>query len=366
MGGRSVVVPAVVLASAIVLGACSGSSKHVSELTTSTAAKAGKASAPQTSSPNASTSAKSKSAKSKLGGSTTARSSTTSVSTDSATVTVAAAGWQLPGALDREVVENDGKNLIVLGGRNAAKTSTATVLHLDPASGRSLDTGTLGAAVHDAAGAALGGSYFVFGGGNSTTVASVQRFSPGNGTRVIGQLPQSRSDLVAATFGDRVFIAGGYDGSRDVATVLATKDGVTFTAVGSLVQLVRYPAMGSADNALWVIGGETSTGDTNDIQKIDPATGAVTVAAHYPTTIAHEGVAVLGGHVYVIGGRVGGAVSDHVVELDPRTGTTHLVGHLPVPLSDMGVTVIGNTAYVVGGESAASSPTTGVTRVQRG
>jgi|GEM_PF-675102 len=340
-----------VLAGLLFVAACSGgSSKHATTAsTTTTGAASTRPSASAGSSPSV----------------TTATSA--GDRTVSGAVTVAPAGWQLPGALDREVVLNDGKDLFVLGGRNAAKTSTPAIHHLAASTGRSLGEGTLGVPVHDAAGAVLGGSHFVFGGGNSATVAAVQRFAPGNGARVVGQLPQPRSDLVAATVGDRAFVAGGYDGTKDVATVLSTKDGTNFTTVGTLPTLVRYPAMVNAGGVLWVIGGETSSGgDTNVIQRIDPASGAVTIASHYPNTIGHEGVAVLGGHVYVIGGRVGGAISDHVVELDPATGTTKLVGHLPAPLSDMAVTVLGDTAYVVGGESAASSPTAGVTTIRLG
>lgn len=278
---------------------------------------------------------------------------------------MAPAGWQLPEALDREVVLADGTGLLVLGGRNAAKVSTAAVRRLDATTGRVAGSGTLAVAVHDAAGASLGGSHFVFGGGNSSTVAAVQQ-DTNDGARVTGRLPQPRSDLVAAVHGGRVYLAGGYDGAHDVAAVLATTDGTTFTTTGSLAQLVRYPAMASAYGALWVIGGETRSGDTAVIQRIDPSTGAVTVAAHYPDTISHEGVVVLGGRVYVIGGRVGGAISDHVVELDPRTGAATVVAHLPAPLSDMGVAVVGDAAYVVGGESAASAPTSGVSVLRAG
>ena len=131
-----------------------------------------------------------------------AKTTTTSAAHDAAPV-IADAGWQLPSPRDREVALTDGTTVWLLGGRDPAKTSRTSVLQIDPATGVSSHVGDLAVGVHDAAGARLGDRLIVFGGGNSSTVATVQAFTPAAGGSVIGDLPQARSDLVASTVGDR-------------------------------------------------------------------------------------------------------------------------------------------------------------------
>ena len=84
--------------------------------------------------------------------------------------------------------------------------------------------GSLTDVVHDGAGAQLGATSFVFGGGSPTTFATVQSLGPSAGTgRVAGQLPQPRSDVAAATVGRTVYLVGGYDGTNYEPSVLATE-----------------------------------------------------------------------------------------------------------------------------------------------
>ena len=102
---------------------------------------------------------------------------------------------------------------------------------------------------HDAAGATLGGQTYVFGGGQQTSVATVQEITAhqagaAHGTAAVaGQLPGPRSDLVAVTHAGTAYLLGGYDGAGYDATVLATRDGRRFTVAARLAVPVRYPAV---------------------------------------------------------------------------------------------------------------------------
>ena len=129
---------------------------------------------------------------------------------------------------------------------------------------------------HDAAGATLGGRTFVFGGGEQSSVATVQesrrgRRPPHGTATVAGRLPGPRSDLVAVTRGGTAYLLGGYDGAGYDATVLATRDGRHFTVAARLAVPVRYPAVAVLGSQIWVFGGQTSHGITNDIQRISLA-----------------------------------------------------------------------------------------------
>src|SRR5205823_15010546 len=113
--------------------------------------------------------------------------------------------------------------------------------------------------------------WLVFGGGEARTIDTVQSFGDSGTGRIVGRLPTSRSDLVAASVGGRVYLLGGYDGTRPVADVLETSDGVRFGVVARVPDPVRYPAVAVVGSRIYLFGGEGPGGITTDIQEVDPA-----------------------------------------------------------------------------------------------
>ena len=237
---------------------------------------------------------------------------------------------------------------------------------------------------HDAAGATLGGRTYVFGGGEQSSVATVQELTAHQITAghaaatVAGQLPRPRSDLVAVTRGGTAYLLGGYDGAGYDATVLATRDGRRFTVAARLAVPVRYPAVAVLGSQIWVFGGQTSHGITNDIQRI-PLPGAShtgagqtvrgrgiasgAVAGHLPRPVTAAAAFTLGGRLYIAGGQTAPArpgqataspsatltTSDAVLRYQPGHPAA-LAGTLPVPVANAGAAVLGGTAYLVGGD----------------
>ena len=133
-----------------------------------------------------------------------------------------------------EAVAPDGKRLLVLGGLDAAGASASGVFSVDPGTGRLLRAGSLAQPVHDAAAATLGGTAYLFGGGDTSSTTAVQAIDAGGTARVVGHLPAPRSDLVAATVGGQIYLIGGYDGRTLSAAVLRTRDGRTFSTAARL------------------------------------------------------------------------------------------------------------------------------------
>ena len=220
-----------------------------------------------------------------------------------------------------------------------------------------METGGLAEGVHDAAGATIGDRTFVFGGGAAAVSATVQdATSNGTGQR-LGALPTPRADLVAASINGLVVLAGGYDGEKQLADVLTTTDGSTFETPTQLPEPVRYPAVVTHDDKVFLLGGEAGSSDSTAVQIIDPSARTATVAARLPKGISHATAVELGGSVYLLGGRVNGHATDAVQRVDLSTGNTTEVGRLPVALSDMAVTTFGDTAYLLGGENDAGKPT---------
>jgi hypothetical protein len=262
--------------------------------------------------------------------------------------------WTLPAAVSRAVVLPDHSGFVILGGLGTGDTSTSRIVEVDPANGDSRIAGYLTVAVHDSAGAMIGNRFFVFGGGSSSTVPLVQAWTAGAATDV-GTLPEARSDVSAATIRGTTYIVGGYDGSVMAPAVLATTDGLSFKPVAQLAIPVRYAAVAGLGNTLWIAGGVTSTSeggtvDTDAIQKVDLASGRVSVTGRLPQPMGHAAALVLDGQIFVLGGRSGTVPSAAIFRLDPSSGALVLAGHLPDPVSDAGAVVVGGVGYLVGGE----------------
>jgi len=269
-------------------------------------------------------------------------------------VTATQATWRLPAPLTRPAVTASGARIFLLGGLTRSDTSTASVLEVDAATGRTAAAGTLAQAVHDAAASLVGSTPTVFGGGGARTVDVVQSFV-GATARATGHLPQPRSDLAAAAVNGTTFVVGGFDGGALVHDVVATDDGSHFRGAGQLSQGVRYPAVAAVGSGVWVVGGQTGTSEGANgtevdlIQRIDSRSGAVSVVGHMPRRLAHAMAFALGGHLYVAGGRTSAGAVDSIWAI-AADGTVTQVGKLPGPRSDAGVAVVGSTAWLLGGE----------------
>jgi N-acetylneuraminic acid mutarotase len=205
--------------------------------------------------------------------------------------------------------------------------------------------------VHDAAGAVLAGTHFVFGGGAAATVATAQTFNRDGDARVVGKLPAPRSDLSAAVVGSTVYILGGYDGSSLDPRIIATVDGVRFSVVATLPVAVRYAAVASLGANVYVFGGEHDSTPTDAIQRFDTRTRQVDVVGHLRQPVAHAAAVVLHGRIYVLGGVAGKQPVAAIRRFDPVAETVAPAGGLPYPVSDAGAAVVGDTAYLVGGEA---------------
>lgn len=306
------------------------------------------------------------------GGNAATTSSTVAPSSTTATAPAAAiravtATWRLPAPVAREVVVAAGKEFTVVGGLDATKFSTASVVTVDPATGTSHAAGTLAEGVHDAAGVSIGNRILVFGGGGPSEngTADVQAVPSTGAATVIGKLPAPRSDHVAVQVKSTTYLLGGYDGANIVPDVLATTDGVTFKKVGSLPVPVRYPAVAVVGNAIYLFGGvsNSKTGvDTNTVQRLDATSGAIDTVATLPKSLSHASAIVLGGQVFLLGGYVDNTkLSDQILRFDPATGATTSVGALPAPVSDAAAVVIGKQGYLVGGQGTDRAPLASVT-----
>jgi hypothetical protein len=286
----------------------------------------------------------------------TSKPSSTSTAAAGLRLSARLASWRLPSARSREVVEATAAGLVVAGGLSSAHVSTSTAWTLEPGTGRLANTSALAEAVHDAAGAVLNRNAVVVAGGNTSTVDALQQVETGSTTaRVIGHLPQPRSDLGATTLGGALYVLGGFDGTTSLRPVLRSTDGQHFTTVAQLPLTVRYAAVvgmvSPSGDRLLVFGGEHNGVAVDDVQEIDVRSGRARIVGHLPAPLAHESAFVLGNAVWLAGGRSNSVLQSRIWRWNPAAHRTSAAGRLPYAVADAGCAVVGSTAYVVGGET---------------
>ncbi len=270
---------------------------------------------------------------------------------DPLSLQVTPAAYQLPSGISREVVLASGGHLLIIGGLNQRSVTARAVIELNPVTGRTTHAGWLAAASHDAAGALLGGTPYLFGGGAAASLATVQSLHGRGTATVAGQLPGPRSDLSSVTLGSTAYLIGGYDGASYAAAVLATTNGRTFRAVARLPVPVRYAAVAGTGRQVYVFGGETPAGPSRVIQRVDLGTGRAAVVGRLPAPVTGATAVTLGGRIFIAGGQAGASPvpTRTVLAYDPARRSAAPAGTLPVPVSNAASAVLGGTAFVVGG-----------------
>jgi hypothetical protein len=261
------------------------------------------------------------------------------------------APYALAAPIQRAVAVGSGRTVYIAGGMDSAGATVGGVFSMDPGTGALRALGSLPQAVHDAAGAMIGGSLYVFGGGSSTGTDTVQSFVPATGAgTVAGHLPVPLSDLEAATVGRTVFLVGGYDGTRPRAEIYSTGDGTSFRVVAKLPVGLRYPAVTAVGTTLVVAGGQAASGPVDTVYAVDTTSGKVTMMGHLGSPTAHAAAFTLASTAYVAGGQdpSGNAITD-VSSVDPGAATVSAERPLHQPVSDTAVAGTGTRALLIGG-----------------
>jgi N-acetylneuraminic acid mutarotase len=198
----------------------------------------------------------------------------------------------------------------------------------------------------------VGARLLVLGGGGAGELSSVESAAAGRRWHVIAHLPGPRSDLLTVTVPGGLLVVGGYDGTRSSREVLRSHDGRHFVRVGQLRQGVRYAAAVRVGGSVWVFGGEDRQKELRTVQRINTATGSVTVEARLPRALGHSAAAVMGSRILLMGGRTGPhRVTDQMLWFDPESKRFSRAGRLPYPVADAGLLTTGSTAYLMGGET---------------
>ncbi|GEM_PF-42606 len=251
--------------------------------------------------------------------------------------------------------------VVLAAGLTAADTSRADIVSVT--GGRESVLGQLPAAIHDTAAVGIGGSVYLFGGGDGTKqLDQILRIDPGTGTvRRVGSLPAPSSDQAAAAIGGTAYVVGGYTGTAWLRTIVAWAPGTAPHVVGQMPTALRYPAVAAAGGRIVIAGGTTPDGAaTSLVQAFDPSTGKVSVVGHLPAATTHAAGGTLGDTAYVIGGRgtATGTPVARIVAVDPVGRRVHLAGALPAALSDSTAVSLNDHIVLAGGRGPAGTVAT--------
>lgn len=188
-------------------------------------------------------------------------------------------------------------------------------------------------------------------------VALAQDCPPGT-WREAAPLPAKRTEVVAASDGQAIYVAGGMgmDGATDVLTVYRYDPAPNeWTPVGKLDEAVNHAGLAVADGKLYVVGGYGGprNAPTARVSVIDLSTGTLGEAAPMPAPRGALAVAVLDGRIHAIGGRTDKSVATHEV-YDPATDSWAAAAPMGVPRNHLAAAAFGGRLYVFGGRDEST------------
>jgi len=127
-------------------------------------------------------------------------------------------------------------------------------------------------------------------------------------------------------------------------------DVARWTAQAALPEGRSRLALASYGMVLYVIGGETSTGFTDQVSVYDPRSNGWLPGPRKPTAVSNASAVFLNDRIYVPGGTTASGGVTNVLELyDPTTETWEARTSLPAPITAYGLAALGGKLYLFGG-----------------
>jgi N-acetylneuraminic acid mutarotase len=216
--------------------------------------------------------------------------------------------------------------------------------------------------------AAVGSRIYVMGGypGTRVTVDEVQVYDASTDSWSFGpRLPRPLHHNMAAAVDGRLYFFGGESG--DPIGGAANFENATYVLDDQTsAWLPRAPmptarsggGTGVIDGKIYVAGGRPPHG--NDFAVYDPAADRWQTLPDLPAQRNHLAVGAIGGRLYVAGGRFGGGVGSPMTDLleiyDP--GRSSWIGGAPMlaPRAGVASIVANGCLYVIGGEGNDADP----------
>jgi len=261
----------------------------------------------------------------------------------------------------------------VLGGINAARSSSELVEAYNPETGQWSEKASLPPTLHHLGAAVVDGKIYVIGGyisGFSPTDRVFEYDPSTDGWTEKSAMPIRRGGHVAVTINEKIYVVGGeqfggaltnnqvYDPATD-----------TWEELAPMPSAREHLAAAALDGKMYVVGGRRREGgflnNVRTVEVYDPATDTWDESpANLPITSGGLAVASLHGRLYAFGGEFfedgDSGVYDLSVEYNPETNTWRNLAPMPLPRHGIGAVAVADTIFIIGGGPIAGFATTGV------
>ncbi len=177
--------------------------------------------------------------------------------------------------------------------------------------------------------------------------------------QVRAPLPEARTEVTAATDGERVYLIGGFGQGRMQPTMpramYAYSPGADrWEKLGDIPAGVHHAGFAYHDGKLYIIGGyrDHMFNPTDDLHVYDLARGEWRRGAPMPTSRGSVVAVVIDGRIHVVGGKTDRDTSVATLEVyDPANDTWERRRDMPTGRDHLGAAAVDGRLYVVAGRA---------------
>ncbi|MBI1920740.1 MAG: VCBS repeat-containing protein [Geobacter sp.] len=261
-----------------------------------------------------------------------------------------------------------GDKIYIIGGLDAAGSPTTTCWEFDPAANTFAEKASMPVACTAKSSLAANGKIYVVGGLTSVGLppyswsSAILEYDPAANTwKQVGGLLTSRHSLMAAVVNDTLYTIGGslaqmYSDPlnlavNEAASLVSSEPDLVWETKAPLPVGINRGQSGMISGRIYLLGGLSSNGITDEVQMYDPLTNTWTPQPSLYQRVLGAGVATWGDSIYLAGGDPGtGSGVTNIVQLyHPADGIVRQIGTLVTPRFRMNATILNNKLYVVGG-----------------
>ncbi|HIA70698.1 TPA: hypothetical protein EYN98_32555 [Candidatus Poribacteria bacterium] len=168
--------------------------------------------------------------------------------------------------------------------------------------------------------------------------------------QTVSPMPTSRHGLATVVIGNKLYVIGGFNGRRQVATLeLYNPATDTWEKAASMDQARQYLSAEVVNGKIYAIGGYGRTSYLSTTEAYDPVTDTWQTMAPMPTSRHVFATAVVGDLIYAIGGHNGRSLAT-VEVYDTKTNNWKKSASIPTPRYGLVAVAVGHKIYTFGGQ----------------
>ncbi|MBW7573925.1 Kelch repeat-containing protein [Caproiciproducens faecalis] len=173
----------------------------------------------------------------------------------------------------------------------------------------------------------------------------------------LAKISPARSYPCCATYGDKIFIFGGFDGDSVLNTAIVYNPASnTFGTIATMSGGVRENACCAVYNdEIFIFGGLGSSASIGTAIAYKPSTNTYRTLASMPETRGYACCATSGNEIFIFGGFSSPNYLSSAIAYNPSTNTYRSIAAMSVASANCGCVLVGDEIFIFGGRKAISS-----------